>query len=80
MVDVSERGARFTIEDHTVHLALAHGTVLSYTIKTPYGSSECTGKIAWARLIDGLDNWGVAFTELSSDEKDPLRCLIDNPF
>jgi hypothetical protein len=80
MVDVTDLGAGFTSRKHKGDFLMAPGQTIIYTIKTPYGDSECSGRIVWSRLIEDDYSWGIEFTKLSSDAEDPLRCLMDSPF
>lgn len=80
MVDVSNTGAGFRLESHGVDLKLEEGKELLFHVKTPYGDSNCSGIIQWAVMDNGYCTWGVNFTQLSRDESDPLRCLIDSSF
>jgi hypothetical protein len=80
MVNLSELGAGFAIEEYTHKFTLVEGEELTYKVRTPYGESTVKGVIAWTRRSDEHYSWGVEFTELSSDEKDPLRTFINSPF
>ncbi|MBD3421172.1 MAG: hypothetical protein GF398_13735 [Chitinivibrionales bacterium] len=80
MRDVSELGAGFKIEHSDEELVLEPNDEVAFNIKTPYGDSQCKGRIVWSRHFDETYSWGVQFTEISQDEKDPLRCLMDSPF
>jgi hypothetical protein len=80
MRDLTAHGAGFRIEHSEDELTLHPGETLAYIIKTPYGESRCSIRTVWARHIDDHYSWGGEFVELSDDERDPLRALIDSPF
>ena len=80
MRDLTAHGAGFRIEHSEDELTLHPGETLDYVVKTPYGESRCRLRTVWARHIDDHYSWGGEFEELSDDEKDPLRALIDSPF
>lgn len=80
MTDVSKQGAGFTINKVGEEIVLHDGEELTYTIRTPYGSSTCKGRTIWCRHVEDGVRWGIAFTDLSADGKDPLQCFIDSPF
>ena len=80
MVDVSALGAGFRLDSARDDLALKSGDVLGMVVRTAYGPSDCRGRVVWARRTDDAYTWGVEFTELSKDQKDPLRCLMDSSF
>ena len=80
MVDLSEHGAQFTMEKAADHAEYGVGNELTLLITTPYGRSQCSGKVIWTRHHEEYYSWGVEFTMLSEDPKDPLRCLMESPF
>jgi hypothetical protein len=80
MCDVSELGAGFRIDSENAGLKIKRNDQVEFAIKTPYGDSTCKGKIAWFGHPGHSCSWGIEITELSKDEKDPLRCLMDSPF
>ena len=80
MENLSEFGAGFRIEGQKIGSALAPNKEIAYTVKTPYGESECRARTVWSSKKDSGYVWGVEFTKLSDDKKDPLRCLVDSPF
>jgi hypothetical protein len=80
MVNVSELGARFEQDEPGHHIELAEGDMMSCVVKTPYGESQCRGKIAWTQRSEDRYMWGLEFLELSPSEKDPIRELLDSPF
>jgi len=80
MIDLSEKGARFRLEEYDQTCDFTIGEEVRFTIKTPYGESICTGAVVWARHLDEHHTWGVKFTELPTDEKDPLICFMDSTF
>jgi hypothetical protein len=80
MLDLSHRGARFRLDECTRKCALESGLEMTIEIITPYGKSMCTGRIAWTKHIDEFFEWGFEFSRLSSDEKDPLRSLMESEF
>ena len=80
MIDLSEKGARFRMEEYSQHCDLNVGDEVQFEVRTPYGVSLCTGGIVWAKHIDEHFTWGIRFTKVSSDEKDPLRCFMESVF
>jgi hypothetical protein len=80
MIDLSEHGARFTMEKSSDHTEFAIGDELSLLVVTPYGQSQCSGRIVWTGHHEEYYSWGVEFVHLSEDPGDPLRCLIESPF
>lgn len=80
MLNLTSHGAGFRIEHSEDELTLHPGEVLAYSIRTPYGEAQCKVRTVWARHIDDHYSWGGEFVELSDDERDPLRALIDSPF
>jgi hypothetical protein len=80
MVDLSEKGAGFRMEHEEESLHMVPGEELSFTIRTPYGPSECAGRLVWMERREQHTTWGVSFTRLPEDSNDPLRALMDSPF
>ncbi|MBD3347327.1 MAG: hypothetical protein GF401_19905 [Chitinivibrionales bacterium] len=80
MRDVSELGAGFKLDGPHEGLELEPGSEVAFAVRTPYGESQCKGKIVWSREEDDSYIWGMQFTELSQDEQDPLRSYIISPF
>lgn len=75
MMNLSEDGAMFRMNTD-----IEVGKEIQISIKTPYGKSECKGKVIWTKLIGEFYQTGIEFTELSKDYKDSLICFIDSPF
>jgi len=80
MTDLSESGAGFRTGRDIEDFFLARGEEIAYTVKTPYGSSQCRARTEWAGPASDGYAWGTVFTYLSDDPKDPLRSLLDSPF
>jgi len=80
MQNVAELGAGFRVESATDDPHFENGDEVDFEIRTPYGPSTCSGRIIWTKKIGEYYTWGIEFTKLSDDQKDPLRCLIDSPF
>jgi hypothetical protein len=80
MVDVSEAGARFRLQELTQTCELKVGTKLQVEIRTPYGPTQCRVAVVWAQHLDGYYNWGVRFISLPEAEDDPLRSLLQSSF
>ena len=80
MQNVADLGAGFRVESASDEPQLENGDEVEFDIRTPYGPSRCTGKIIWTKKIGEYYTWGIEFTKLSDDNKDPLRCLMDSPF
>jgi hypothetical protein len=80
MLDFSEIGARFTIDQDSGSLEIQNGNEIAVQVKNQFGSTDCRGKVAWACRIGDRYMLGVEFLEVSSDKRDPLRCLMESPF
>jgi len=80
MLNVSEYGAGFSIDDPSHDPGLVVGDQLSIEVLTPYGSGSCRGEVIWARKLLGRASWGIKFTAVSDDPEDAFRALIDAPF
>jgi hypothetical protein len=80
MLDVSEHGAKFAIEKPSDHVELEKGDELKLDIIMPYGSSSCAGIVVWSLHSEEYYTWGIEFTNISPDSRDPLRCLMESPF
>lgn len=80
MLNISEHGAGFQIDDPKHDPGLREGDAVSITVRTPYGEGICEGTVIWARKLLGRVSWGIAFTKLSDDPQDPIRALIEAPF
>jgi hypothetical protein len=80
MVDVSEHGARFTMEKSSDHTDLTLGDELALIVITPYGQSQCKGRVVWSYHHEEYYSWGVEFLAVSEDPRDPLRSLMESPF
>lgn len=80
MSDLSDKGAGFKILGANVVLPFAAGEEITYTVRTPYGKSDCRAVTKWTQTDSASIAWGAQFTYLSEDKKDPLRCYIDSPF
>jgi hypothetical protein len=80
MLDFSEIGARFTLDDKNRLLEVRAGAEISIEIHNQFGTSSCKGSVAWVCCIDDRYMLGVEFSEVSSDKRDPLRCLMESPF
>jgi hypothetical protein len=76
LVDISKAGAKFKIYDVERELPLELEEEIEYTIFTNYGDSQCRAKTKWVERLNGDYLWGVQFTEVSEDEEDPLRRII----
>ncbi len=80
MLDFSEIGARFTLNEKIGTLDILAGAELSLEVNNQFGTTHCKGTVAWACLIDDRYMVGVEFSEVASDKRDPLRCLMESPF
>jgi hypothetical protein len=78
MLDFSEVGARFTLDEPSRYLDISSGADVTVELKNQYGETTCGGKVAWIYRIDDRYLLGVEFSELSSDKRDPLRCLMES--
>jgi hypothetical protein len=80
MLDFSEIGARFTLDEKNGLLEVRAGAEIYAEVNNQFGTSSCKGKVAWVCRIDDRYMLGVEFSEVSSDKRDPLRCLMESPF
>jgi hypothetical protein len=80
MLDLSEKGARFRLNENAGVCSFEKNEEIAFEISTPYGLSLCRGKVAWTTQQDEFFEWGIEFTGLSEKAKDPLRCLMDSEF
>ena len=80
MLNVSPAGAGFRSEKSEEDLHFISGETISFTIKTPYGESSCSGIVIWSTIIGNHYSWGIGFQQLSEETNDPLRLLIDSSF
>jgi ribose 5-phosphate isomerase B len=76
MTDLSTTGAQFRLNATSKKFALNSGDKLDLEIKTPYGTSQCSGEVMW---IDKsfYPSWGIKFTKLPQEKSDPLRSLME---
>jgi ribose 5-phosphate isomerase B len=78
MVNLSEGGAQFHVEE-SEKVDVREFTLdeqLTLTIKTPFGVTRAKGSPKWADV--DAKTFGVEFTEIPDDPKDPLRSLMDS--
>ncbi len=78
MVNLSSGGAQFKVEE-TTKVDIREFTLddeIRLSIKTPYGVAQSKGTAKWAD--QETRTFGVEFTEVSEDPKDPLRLLMDS--
>ena len=80
MMNLNDLGAMFRVLKEDDSFTLVEGQEHEYNIQTPYGKSICRGRITWSKIINSSLCWGIEFTHLSEDAKDPLLCLMDSPF
>ncbi len=80
MLDFSEIGARFTLDEKNSLLEVRAGAEIFIEVNNQFGTTSCKGKVAWVCLIDDRYMLGAEFSEVSSDKRDPLRCLMESPF
>jgi hypothetical protein len=80
LTNLSMNGAHLLLKNHEpVRPILLVGAELLLNIRTPYGKSQCTAKVAWLAPEALPLSIGIAFTSLSEDPSDPLRCAIASP-
>ena len=65
LTNLSRHGAGFRIEECPDGLDLRAGEELSGTLKTVYGESDFSARIAWARMDGGKCDFGVEIVEMS---------------
>jgi hypothetical protein len=78
MVNLSEGGAQFHVEE-SEKVDVREFTLdeeLTLTIKTPFGVTHAKGSPKWADV--DAKTFGVEFTEIPDDPKDPLHSLMDS--
>jgi ribose 5-phosphate isomerase B len=76
MTDLSAEGAQFRLNATNKKPVFKTGDEIALEIKTPYGTSSCGGRIMWIET-SFYPSWGIKFTKLSNDKKDPLRSLME---
>jgi ribose 5-phosphate isomerase B len=76
MIDFTEGGAQFKPSSATKKFSLKPGDVLEMEVKTPFGIGRCTASVMWVDR-SFYTSFGVKFTKLSNDKKDPLRSLLE---
>ncbi len=79
LVDLTSKGARFMLHSGTpvAMPTLSEGRKMECYVLTPNGRSKCRGIVRWScrngcRLV-----WGISFIELSIDDMDPFRMVIN---
>ena len=80
MMNLNDLGAMFCLLKQNDSFNLVEGEEHEFEVQTPYGKTSFQGKIIWSDIIDSFQCWGIEFTQLSNDEKDPLLSFIDSPF
>ena len=80
MTKLNGIGATFNLPVHDCAFTLHKGHEMEYKIKTPCGVSKCLARVAYSGNNHESYSWTVAFTMLSRNADDPLRCMIDSPF
>jgi len=78
--NISAHGAGFRLEVSPEEPDLRIGDEVSFTVNTPYGKTECSGRIVWTSKVGAFYIWGVEFTRISDNPEDPIRQLIDSSF
>ena len=80
MQDLSNGGAQLVAFNSHEYPSLTLGDQLAMNVRTPYGESAVKGNVRWIGEKNGHFNWGVEFTSLATDAKDPIRCMMDSPW
>jgi hypothetical protein len=80
MTNLNDLGAMFRLFKQDDSFIMVEGEKYEFEVQTPYGKTSFQGRIVWSNIIDGFKCWGIEFTRLSKDEKDPLMSFIDSPF
>ena len=75
-LDLSARGAQFRVQEEGDLSELMVDDAISCSIKTPYGTAECSGEVKWVDLQSGTI--GVVFDDLDGEKAEPLRALHDS--
>jgi len=78
--NISAHGAGFRLEVSPVEPDLRVGDEVNFAVNTPYGSTECSGRIVWTSKVGAFYIWGVEFTRISDNPEDPIRQLIESSF
>ena len=76
LIDFSEKGAQFKLNSETKKFSLKTGDALELEVKIPGGPSRCAASVAWVDR-SFYTSFGVKFTRLSNNKKDPLRCMME---
>jgi hypothetical protein len=80
MQDLSNDGAQLLSFNYDQYPELNPGDELAMTVRTPYGESSVTGNVRWVGEKNGHFSWGMQFTNMAGNAKDPIRCLMDSPW
>ncbi|MBN1983604.1 MAG: PilZ domain-containing protein [Chitinivibrionales bacterium] len=80
MINISRTGACFQQNDFHDHYEMQVNDEVVYTVKTPYGDSDCKGIVRWIDFSFEIYIWGIEFTQVSTENLDPLKCLIESSF
>jgi len=78
--NISAHGAGFRLEVSPEEPDLRLGDEVNFEVSTPYGHTECTGRIVWTSKVGAFYIWGIEFTRLSDSPEDPIRQLIESSF
>ena len=78
--NISAHGAGFRLEVSPEEPDLRVGDEVNFEVSTPYGHSECVGRIVWTSKVGAFYIWGVEFTRISDNPEDPIRQLIESSF
>jgi hypothetical protein len=78
--NISSLGAGLRIEVAPEEPNLLVGDEVEYEVGTPYGRTTCTGRIVWINKVGAFYIWGIEFTRLDDNPKNPIRLLIDSSF
>ena len=78
MVDLSTTGARFVmhLKKGDAIPPLSKSRRLECCITNSMGTSKCKGTVQWSSQHDGILEWGYSFTDISTEEDDPLYAAI----
>ncbi len=76
LVDLSSTGAGFRNFEMARALDLDSGDSTRFDVITPYGRGSYTGRVAWARSLDGGHAWGLQLSAPVRESEGPLETLL----
>jgi hypothetical protein len=75
--DITLGGAKLRVPYANKRIPFLIQGEFEYTFHTEHGPSQCRARTAWVQRIEGDFFWGIEFTKIGDDPKDPLFSIID---